>query len=176
MKTILVSGYRPFDLGIISDKDKRLSIIKTAIRKDLIHFLEEGAEWFVFMGNLGFEYWTLEVLKELRIEGYNCQIATIFCFENHGENWNESNQLKLTIFKTVDFVKYAFLNYQNPSQYRDYHRFLLGNTDGAYIFYDSEQETNLKYLVHDMAKKDGYTKKTLTFERLNELAEVFEKN
>lgn len=176
MKIVLVSGYRHTDLGIFSDKDQWLPIIKKAIREDLIRLLEDGAEWFIFTGNLGFEYWTLEVLKELKSEGYECQLATIFCFENHGENWNEANQLKLSSFKAVDFTKFAFPHYQNPGQFRDYNRFLLENTEGAYLFYDNENETNLKYLVHDMVKKDGYTRKTLTFDRLNEVAENFEEN
>ncbi|MBY5035401.1 DUF1273 domain-containing protein [Streptococcus gallolyticus] len=176
MKTVLVSGYRHTDLGIFSDKDKRLPVIKKAIREDLIRLMEDGAEWFIFTGNLGFESWTLEVLKDLRQEGYTCQLATIFCFENHGENWNEGNQIKLAAFKSVDFTKSAFPSYQNPGQFRDYNRFLLDNTDGAYLFYDNENETNLKYLVHEMVKKEGYTRKTLTFDRLNEVAEKIEEN
>ncbi len=70
----------------------------------------------------------------MREQGYSCQLATIFCFENYGQNWNESNQEKLAAFKQVDFVKAAYKEYQNPGQFRDYNQFLLENTDGAYIF------------------------------------------
>ncbi|MER0124066.1 DUF1273 domain-containing protein [Streptococcus sp. ZJ93] len=169
MKSLLVVGYRHTDLGIFSEKDPRLAIIKEAIRQDFIRFLEEGVEWFIFTGNLGFEYWCLEVAKELKEEGYSCQLATLFLFENHGENWNEVNQIKLAQFKSVDFIKMVYPRYENPSQFRYYNQFLLDNTDGAYIFYDSENETNLKYLYHEMLKKEEYSKKTLTFERLNEV-------
>lgn len=172
-KSLLVTGYRHTDLGIFSDKDPRLPIIKTAIRKDLVRFLEEGTEWFIFTGNLGFEYWALEVLEELRQEGYACQIATIFAFENHGEQWNEANQVKLARFKQVDFVKYAYPRYEQAGQFRDYNQFLVDNTDGVYCFYDPENETNLKYLYHMLLKKEDYNKKTLTFEELNEVAENF---
>ena len=65
--TLLVSGYKHTDLGIFKQKDPRLPIIKAAIRNDLLHFLEEGVKWFVFTGNLGFEYWVLEVLQELQV-------------------------------------------------------------------------------------------------------------
>lgn len=174
MKTVLVAGYRHTELGIFSDKDPKLVIIKKCIRQDLIRLLEDGVEWFVFMGNLGFEVWVLEVLRDLQSEGYECQLATIFCFENHGENWNEVNQVKLAQFKSLDFVKYAFPHYQNPSQFREYNHFLLENTDGAYLFYDSENETNLKYLVNLMIKKEGYTRKVLTFDNLNDMAEKFD--
>lgn len=173
MTSILVAGYKHTDLGIFSEKDPRIAVIKKAIRRDLIRLIEDGADWFIFMGNLGFEHWVLEEAKALRQEGYDCQLATIFPFENHGENWNEANQIKLANFKAVDFVKYAYPHYENPSQFRDYNRFLLENTDGAYLFYDNENETNLKYLVHLMLMKEEYTRKTLTFEDLNEVAENF---
>ncbi len=72
---------------------------------------------------MGFEYWSLEVLEDLRAEGYQLSIATIFPFENHGEQWNEANQAKLARFKQVDFVKYAYPRYENPGQFRDYNQF-----------------------------------------------------
>ncbi|HEL1584723.1 TPA: DUF1273 domain-containing protein [Streptococcus suis] len=176
MASILVTGYRHTDLGIFSNKDPRLVVIKKAIRNDLEKLIEEGADWFIFTGNLGFEYWCLEILKELQGEGYHCKLATIFPFENHGENWNEDNQIKLSHFKSVDFVKYAYPRYEAPNQFREYNQFLLDNTDGTYIFYDNENETNLKYLYHLILKKDNYTRKELTFDYLNEVAENFEEN
>ncbi|HFI0214386.1 TPA: DUF1273 domain-containing protein [Streptococcus suis] len=172
-KSLLIRGYTHTELGIFSDKDPRLAIIKLAIKQDLVRFLEDGVTWFVLTGQLGFEYWTLEVLEDLRSEGYEFQIATIFLFENHGEHWNEANQLKLQRFKQADFIKYAYPRYENPGQFRDYNQFLIDNTAGAYIFYDTENETNLKYLYHQVLKKEEYDRKTLTFERLNEVAENF---
>ncbi|HFU4060284.1 TPA: DUF1273 domain-containing protein [Streptococcus suis] len=172
-KSLLITGYKHTDLGIFSDKDQRLAIIKLAIKQDLVRFLEDGVTWFVLTGQLGFEYWTLEVLEDLRSEGYRFQIATIFMFENHGEHWNEANQLKLQRFKQADFIKFAYPRYENPGQFRDYNQFLIANTDGAYIFYDSENETNLKYLYHQVLNKEEYDRKTLTFEQLNEVAENF---
>ncbi|MGT2912069.1 DUF1273 domain-containing protein [Streptococcus cameli] len=173
VKSLLVTGYKHTDLGIFSEKDQRIPIIKEGIRSHLIRFLEEGVSWFIFTGNLGFEHWAIEVLKELQNEGYSCQIATIFCFENHGENWNDANKLKLATFQAVDFVKYAYPRYENPSQFREYNQFLIENTDGAYIFYDHENETNLKYLYHTMVNKEEYTITVLDFEYLNEVAENF---
>ena len=172
MVSVLVVGYKAFDLGIFGDKDQRLKIIKAAIRRDLIYLLENGMKWLVFTGNLGFEVWVLEVAKELQ-EEYNFQLATIFIFENQGENWNEANQEKLANFKNVDFIKYAYPSYENPSQFRTYNQFLLESTDGAYLFYDEENETKLKYLYQMMKENDQYHIKKLTFDDLNELAENF---
>ena len=172
MVSVLVVGYKAFDLGIFGDKDQRLKIIKAAIRRDLIYLLENGMKWLVFTGNLGFEVWVLEVAKELQKE-YNFQLATIFIFENQGENWNEANQEKLANFKNVDFIKYAYPSYENPSQFRTYNQFLLESTDGAYLFYDEENETKLKYLYRMMKENKQYHIKKLTFDDLNELAENF---
>ena len=172
MVSVLVVGYKAFDLGIFGDKDQRLKIIKAAIRRDLIYPLENGMKWLVFTGNLGFEVWVLEVAKELQ-EEYNFQLATIFIFENQGENWNEVNQEKLANFKNVDFIKYAYPSYENPSQFRTYNQFLLESTDGAYLFYDEENETKLKYLYRMMKENEQYHIKKLTFDDLNEMAENF---
>ncbi|MBZ2134130.1 DUF1273 domain-containing protein [Streptococcus gordonii] len=172
MVSVLVVGYKAFDLGIFGDKDQRLKIIKAAIRRDLIYLLENGMKWLVFTGNLGFEVWVLEVAKKLQ-EEYNFQLATIFIFENQGENWNEVNQEKLANFKNVDFIKYAYPSYENPSQFRTYNQFLLESTDGAYLFYDEENETKLKYLYRMMKENEQYHIKKLTFDDLNEMAENF---
>ena len=172
MVSVLVVGYKAFDLGIFGDKDQRLKIIKAAIRRDLIYLLENGMKWLVFTGNLGFEVWVLEVAKELQ-EEYNFQLATILIFENQGENWNEVNQEKLANFKNVDFIKYAYPSYENPSQFRTYNQFLLESTDGAYLFYDEENETKLKYLYRMMKENEQYHIKKLTFDDLNEMAENF---
>ncbi len=172
MVSVLVVGYNAFDLGIFGDKDQRLKIIKAAIRRDLIYLLENGMKWLVFTGNLGFEVWVLEVAKELQ-EEYNFQLATIFIFENQGENWNEVNQEKLANFKNVDFIKFAYPSYENPSQFRTYNQFLLESTDGAYLFYDEENETKLKYLYRMMKENEQYHIKKLTFDDLNEMAENF---
>ena len=172
MVSVLVVGYKAFELGIFDEKDLRLKMIKTAIRRDLIYLLENGMKWLVFTGNLGFESWVLDVAKELQ-EEYNLQLATIFLFENQGENWNEANQEKLDRFKKVDFVKFAYPKYENPSQFREYNQFLLENTDGAYLFYDEENETKLKYHYQKMKENEQYAIKKLTFDDLNEIAENF---
>lgn len=173
MTSILVIGYKAFELGIFNEKDVKLRVIKAAIRRDLIRFMEDGVDWFVFTGNLGFESWALEVANELKEEGYDLQTATIFPFDNHGENWNEVNQIKLVLFKNCDFVKSAYPRYENPGQFRDFNQFLLQNTDGSYIFYDPENETNLKYLYQMMSETEDYDVKVLRFDDLNEVAENF---
>ena len=40
MISVLVVGYRNFDLGIFNEKDHRIKIIKKVIQRDLTHLLE----------------------------------------------------------------------------------------------------------------------------------------
>jgi len=172
MTTALISGYSAFDLGLFNDKDIRVDIIKTAIRRDLERLAEEGVTWLVFTGALGFEYWALQVAKDMKID-YGFQLATIFDFETHGSNWNEANQVKLSEFKQVDFVKYAYPQYEHKGQLRDYQKFLLENTDICYLFYDEENKTKLQYFYQMMKNQADYVTRQLTFDELNELAENF---
>ena len=101
-------------------------------------------------------------------------------FANRGMTFekmiNESNQELLARFKQVDFVKYAYPHYSNPGQLKEYNQFLIDNADGAYVFYDPENETNLKYLYKMMLEKEPFYVKQLSFDDLNELAENFYEN
>lgn len=173
MSTFLVAGYKNVELGIFNDKDKRIEVIKALVKKDLIRILEGGCEWLIFTGNLGFEFWVLEVAKELQVE-YQFSIATIFMFETHGENWNDVNQEKLNAFRTVDYTKYAFESYQHPGQFKQFNQFLINHTDGIYIFYDSERATNLKFLYEEVRMLENYDIILLTFERLDEFYVTYE--
>ena len=58
MTTALVLGYSAFDLGLFSDKDPRLKLIKKAIRKDLEAMAADGGLGLYLQGlwalNIGF--------------------------------------------------------------------------------------------------------------------------
>ncbi len=69
MISALILGYSAFDLGLFNDKDIRVDIIiKTAIRRDLERLAEDGVTWLVFTGTLGFEYWALQVAKDMKAD------------------------------------------------------------------------------------------------------------
>jgi len=169
MKTLLIVGYNAFDLGVFDEKDMKLKVIKRAIRKNLESFAADGLEWLIFSGHLGFEYWVLEVANEMK-EDYDFKFATIFPFKTHGQNWNEGNQAKLA-FKQVDFVQYAYDAYQNAGQFREYHHFLISNANGAFVFYDEENETKLKYLVAQLNQADNFPVRMLRFDALQDIAD-----
>ena len=54
MTSLLVTGYKSFELGIFKDKDPKVTIIKKAIKRDFKRFLDDGVDWMIFTGNLGF--------------------------------------------------------------------------------------------------------------------------
>ena len=89
MTSLLVTGYKSFELGIFKDKDPKVTIIKKAIKRDFKRFLDDGVDWMIFTGNLGFEFWALEVAKELQ-QDYPLKLATLFPFETH--EWSESDK------------------------------------------------------------------------------------
>ena len=170
MKTLLIVGYNAFDLGVFDEKDMKLKVIKRAIRKNLESFAADGLEWLIFSGHLGSEYWVLEVANEMK-EDYDFKFATIFPFKTHGQNWNEGNQAKLALFKQVDFVQYAYDAYQNAGQFREYHHFLISNANGAFVFYDEENETKLKYLAAQLNQADNFPVRMLRFDALQDIAD-----
>ena len=51
MTSLLIVGYKAFELGIMNEKDMRIKIIKEAVRRDLQRLLDEGLEWLIFTGN-----------------------------------------------------------------------------------------------------------------------------
>jgi len=172
MKSLLVTGYSSFDLGIFREDDPRVLVIKKAIENRLLGYLAAGLEWLIFTGKLGFEFWTLEVARELQNQYPELKLSTIFSFEDTGKNWNEANQAKLAVFKSLDFVKYSFQSYENPQQLRLYNQFLVENSDAAFIFYDEEnKETKLKWLLAEIKTRENYEFDLLDFESLQELAD-----
>ena len=64
-KTLYVTGYRSFELGIFQGKDPKITVIKMS-KKELASYIETGVEWILISGNLGVELWTAEVVGELK--------------------------------------------------------------------------------------------------------------
>ena len=76
---------------------------------------------------------------------------------------------KLAAFKQVDFCHIASSAYQSPAQFKQFNQFLIDNTDQAYLFYEPENETNLKYFYGMMIEARDYPVSRLTFDDLNEV-------
>lgn len=175
MATLLAAGYTSFDLGLFASKDPRLPIIRSLLKRTYRRYLDQGIDYIVFRGQLGFDAWSLDVLEELRQEGYDFQMACVFCFQDQGKNWNEANQEVLARFKQLDYVAAAYESYENPGQLKAYQDLLLRHAQEVFLLYDEENPTNLKYLKEATQEK-GIPLQMLGFYELNEEAENFSKD
>jgi uncharacterized phage-like protein YoqJ len=66
VKRLIVTGYKPHELGIFDDKHPGVVIIKKALESQLIAQIDEGLEWVIISGQLGVEMWAAEVVLELK--------------------------------------------------------------------------------------------------------------
>src|SRR5699024_10729952 len=108
MKIITVTGYKPMEMGIFSEKDERIAFIKKAIEKKLIAKIDEGLEWIIVSGQMGVEMWTAQVALDLK-DTYDIQIGIVPPFENQEKRWPEELQMyyqELTL--TVDFFEHIY--------------------------------------------------------------------
>jgi len=92
IKTLYVTGYRSFELGIFQGKDPKITVIKNVLKKELASYIETGVEWILISGNLGVELWTAEVVGELKTEYPEVQLGLLYPFKDFGNNWNEQNR------------------------------------------------------------------------------------
>lgn len=139
MKSILISGYRSYELNIFNQTDPKLLYLKEFIKDRLVQYIENGVEWFVITGQLGIELWAGEVLLELKEEYPEVSLAVLLPFTGFGENWNETNKTMFEeIIHQADYVNYTSnKDYESPAQLKGNQIFSVRNTDGAFIIYDT---------------------------------------
>jgi uncharacterized phage-like protein YoqJ len=154
MKTIVVTGYRSYELGVFNEKDPKIAIIKNVLKKEIQNYLENGLEWVLTAGNLGVELWTVAVCAELKKDYPELQVGIIFPFEEFGAQWKEAGQLQLSAAKSkADFVEAtSHKPYQNPQQLRNHTQFLLEHSGGALLVYDEEFPGKSSYFLRSAKK------------------------
>ena len=147
LKSIILSGYRPHELGIFNESHPGVEIIKRAIREQLLLLLTEGLEWVIISGQQGVETWGADVVFELQQE-YDIKLGIITPFLNQQERWNDAKKEKYDMMiMQADFVDSATKKpYEAPWQFIEKDKFLIRNTSGALLVYDEEQEASPKFL------------------------------
>lgn len=50
IKRLFISGYRSYELGVFSKKDKKLFYIKEFIKQRLRQYADRGLEWVIISG------------------------------------------------------------------------------------------------------------------------------
>lgn len=139
LKSILVSGYRSFELNIFDQKDPKYLYLKEFLKDRLKAYIEDGLEWVIITGQLGIELWAGEIVLELREEYPEINLAVILPYTAFGENWNEINKgLFERVIHQADYVNYTSnKNYESPKQLNANQVFTIRNTDGAFLVYDT---------------------------------------
>ncbi|GGF09704.1 UPF0398 protein YpsA [Halobacillus andaensis] len=148
MKTIVVTGYKPMELGIFKNDDPKVDIIKTAIKKRLVALIDEGLQWVVISGQMGVELWTGEVILGLK-EEYDINLAVLPPFSNQQSRWPDAMQRAYeVIIEQCDFYKEIYeKEYEGPYQFRARDQFFVEHSDGCLMLYDEDTQGSPQYFL-----------------------------
>jgi uncharacterized phage-like protein YoqJ len=176
MKVLVISGYKPFELGIFKNDHPSVFFIKSAIKKSLLPMVEEGLEWVLISGQLGVELWAAEVVFELQMEFPDLKLAVITPFLDQQASWKENNkEWYESVLAQADFIdSVTKKGYEKPWQFRLKNQFFIEKSEGLLLLYDQEKEGSPKYL-YEMAleyqKKHSYSIELITFYDLQMVVE-----
>ncbi|MGE7093850.1 DUF1273 domain-containing protein [Lysinibacillus sp. NPDC048646] len=162
IQRILITGYKPHELGIFNDKHPGIPIIKKALENRLRLLIDGGLEWIIISGQQGVETWSAEVVLTLKKEFPELKLAVITPFLEQEKNWQDIKKEKyLSIVSQADFVTSVTKKpYEAPWQFIEKDKFIIQNTDGLLLVYDEENEGSPKYmkrLAEKYMKTNEYT-------------------
>ena len=160
IKTLYVTGYCSFELGIFQGKDPKITVIKNVLKKELASYIEAGVEWILISGNLGVELWTAEVVGELKTEYPEVQLGLLYPFKDFGNNWNEQNRELLTKAESL-------ADYINSVSHHT--KFLLEHSGGSLLIYDKEYPGKTEYFLKDaqhFSEREPYDIRLITMDDL----------
>ncbi len=144
----MISGYKPYELGIFKKDHPSVYYIKTAIKKALLPMVEEGLEWVLISGQLGVELWAAEVVFELQLDYPELKLAVITPFLDQEASWKEDNkEWYESVLMQADFVdSVTKKGYEKPWQFRLKNQFFIDKSQGMVLLYDQEKEGSPKFL------------------------------
>lgn len=162
VKRLVVTGYKAHELGIFKDTHQGISIIKKAIKNQLLILMDEGLEWIILSGQQGVEIWTAELVLEMKLDYPHLKYAIITPFLEQEKNWNEVKQEKYrTLLIQADYqTSLTNRPYEAPWQFVEKNKFFLRNSDGILIVYDEENEGSpmyIKKLAEQYESKQNYS-------------------
>ena len=141
IKTLVVTGYRSYEMGVFKEDDPKITVIKNVLKQRLKDYLEEGLEWVLIGGNLGVEIWAAQAAFELREEYPEFRVGVIFPFLEYGNQWKENNNsyINITIYnknskyKTVDLRKILYKIDDKNLVLNECYSYYKGKSDGNII-------------------------------------------
>ncbi|MCE4957043.1 DUF1273 domain-containing protein [Macrococcoides caseolyticum] len=177
MKTIYITGYKPYELGIFNNNQPEVRFIKLFLQDKIKTYLEEGLEWVIIQGNLGTELWAAEVVIRLK-KHYDIKLGIISPFLNHFEKWNEDNQAYYQqILSRADYTNSVFHDqYKGGYMFSLANQFILDNTEGTILFYDDELIGSPKYFkktLVDFMQENQYNMDSISLFDLSEFVNEY---
>lgn len=177
---LIITGYRPHELGIFNDKHPGIPIIKKALEENLRRLLDEGLQWVIISGQQGIETWAAEVVIDLKNEFPILKYAIITPFLEQEKKWKDDKQAKYyAITGKADFVtSVTKKSYEAPWQFIEKDKFNIQNTDGILLVYDEENEGSPKYikrLAEKYAENHDYKILMITAYDLQVIAEELQR-
>lgn len=171
IKTLFITGYRSFELGIFKENDPRIEIIKKKLEKEIIYYIESGLEWVLIGGNLGVEIWAGETVSKLKINYSELKLGLLYPFAEFGEKWNSVNNEKLKeIEKSADFIGYVSKKpYYSDDQMKKHTDFILNHSDGSLVVYDQEYPGKTLFFFREadfFCQKNNYIIHAITMDDL----------
>ncbi|TFB24000.1 DUF1273 family protein [Filobacillus milosensis] len=153
IKSLAITGYKPHELNIFSDKDDKVTIIKESLKRRLTNLLEEGLEWVVVSGQQGVETWAFDVVQELK-GSFHVKIALIPPFIDQEKIWNEDKQtVYQRLIEQADFYQpLSNKTYENPKQYFIKNKWMIEKTDACLLLYEEEFGGSPKYFYELVLK------------------------
>ncbi|WP_138417045.1 SLOG family protein [Aquibacillus sediminis] len=166
MKILTVTGYKPMELNIFKPNDKKIAIIKEAIKNRLISYIEEGLEWVLVSGQMGVELWTGEVILDLK-EEYDIKLGIIPPFENHDQRWPEHYQaISQELSMLADFHQPLYRDeYKGPYQFKARDKWLIEKSEACLVLLDEEYPGSTRFFLQEAKKaveRNTYASYTLT--------------
>jgi uncharacterized phage-like protein YoqJ len=173
---LIVTGYKPHELGIFDDKHPGVRFIKKALEKRLVALLDDGLEWVIISGQLGIETWAAEVVIDLKKEYTDLKYAVITPFTDQEKNWNDMKKEKYhSIVARADYhTNLTKRPYEAPWQFIEKDKFFMRNSDGILIVYDEENDGSPKFVkksAEKHAERSDYQVLTISADDLQVIAE-----
>ncbi|RYL92125.1 DUF1273 domain-containing protein [Sporolactobacillus sp. THM7-4] len=155
-EAVLVTGYKPHELGIFSADHPGIPVIRYGLKVQMRQLAGEGAKWFVISGQPGVELWAADVCLELkREERLDVRLAVLPPFLDQEERypgWVREQYDK--ILQAADFSEpISNRPYQSPLQLRQKNDFLTEKTDALLILYDEEKPGSPDYYLTAARRK-----------------------
>ncbi|XKI13357.1 putative SPBc2 prophage-derived protein YoqJ [Sporosarcina sp. ANT_H38] len=176
LKRLVVTGYKPHELGIFDDKHPGVRFIKKALEKRLVALLDDGLEWVITSGQLGIETWAAEVVIDLKKEYTDLKYAIITPFTDQEKNWNDMKKEKYhSIITRADYhTSLTKRPYEAPWQFIEKDKFFMRNSDGMLIVYDEENDGSPRFVkksAEKHAERSDYQVLTISADDLQVIAE-----